>query len=151
MLWSMQLELPDSPDVLKRMRANKIRDRSISLGRRDSYATRWMSPPPLPFHSSHFPFPYIPGSISLPVLPPLPLAIHPSLFTPLPVRPPSPSIPLSSPFPPIRFSLPFSFPFSFPFPLFPLFYLHPAFFLYLHYHNDKGCLSSSPLDLLMKV
>lgn len=147
MLWSMQLELPDSPDVLKRMRANKIRDRSISLGRRDSYATRWMSPPPLPVHSSHFPFGQSPCPSSLP---------SPSLFTPhysplsLSVLPPLQFL-LAPPFPPIRFSLPFSFPFSFPFPLFTLFYLHPAFFLYLHYHNDKGCLSSSPLDLLMKV
>lgn len=150
MLWSMQLELPDSPDVLKRMRANKIRDRSISLGRRESYATRCMSPPPLPFHSP-------PSFISSPppsliylrvnLFPPFPITPLPALF---PAHPPSPWIPLASPFPPILFSLsislPFSFPFSFPLSLPPSFhsilpssFLLPSLILYLHYHNDKGC------------
>ena len=38
MLWSMHLELPHSPTVVKR--AAKFRDRSFSLMRRESYATR---------------------------------------------------------------------------------------------------------------
>lgn len=145
MLWSMQLELPDSPDVLKRMRANKIRDRSISLGRRESYATRCMSPPPLPFHSP-------PSLTSSP--PPSLIYLRVNLFPPFPtlsllffqpILPPL-SFPFSSHFV-FPFLLPsFLFSFSFPLSLPPSFhsilpssFLLPSLILYLHYHNDKGC------------
>ena len=144
MLWSMRLELPDSPDVLKRIKLNKIRDRSISLGRRESYATRHVSSSfscPLSSHSCIFPLlpplyspifnplhalPSLPSLSSLPSLPPLPSL--PSLYSPIDsesISPlpslfnPLPALFLPPPFPiPLFllfcFSLPSPFPFSIP-------------------------------------
>jgi hypothetical protein len=39
-LWSMQLEIPDSPNVVLRRDKAKVRGRAFSLTRRESYATR---------------------------------------------------------------------------------------------------------------
>ena len=41
MLWSMQLELPDSPGVVKRLTSERrLRMRSTSLMKRESYSSR---------------------------------------------------------------------------------------------------------------
>jgi hypothetical protein len=40
MLWSMQLEIPDSPGVLKRRPPNPVRERSFTSIKRSSYASQ---------------------------------------------------------------------------------------------------------------
>ena len=40
MLWSMQLEIPDSPGVLKRRPPNPTRERSLTAVKRSSYASQ---------------------------------------------------------------------------------------------------------------